>query len=311
VRIAAHALAAPFAAPLALALAGCAAAVPLESPPSVYEAARSGHPRVEQLHAPTACADCGERDVAPGLRSEPRARPELASRRFRVADLPAGTRPPELSRDVAPVELAPGPEPPELVVDRGTDTCDVHVDAPARSVAWVSIDRTEASSGKGLRVDRQDSVVPARWKILTRLDGDAGSYTFVDAWFDSNACRASVVRRTTLAVAALPSRLMYGLRERAPGGGETETVVLVGPSLADVSVIAAGRLAPARDGGAASVVELPVRKGTGSSFSAALPRQAWSGLVPRDAGLPPYTVGADIAQSVTEDEPVAVFHVGK
>lgn len=254
-------------------------------------------------------------------------RPIVSAKPFQVASLPLADVPPPLGEDVAPRALPPGETPAELIVDPyGGTRYDLRLNLAARAVGQIRLGSVSSTSSNGLRVRcgiHRSKMVPARWASLSPTpaprDAPAGTpgaarYVVVDGWFDAKTCRATVWRRTSIDLAALPGRVFYGFRSCGDSCEESESLTLLGPAMLEVTASTSGRVATSNEL-PFGVITLELERGGASWVNARIATDAlrtWFGDKPpswvtgHDLGA-----GVEIAQTVEDMEPTALAFISR
>ena len=316
---------------LALLLAGCSGSTSrpqmISSEPTVeedpLEIESIGGPRKQSTEGE---ADIQDLDEKGRERARP-ARPIVSAKPFDVASLPLADLPPPLREADAPKNLPPGETAPELIIAHyGGKKYDLRLNLAARTVGQIRLGSVSSTSTNGLRVRcglTRNTMVPARWASLTppaaAPDGAAkstnvGRYVVVDAWFDAGSCRATVWRRTSIDLGALPGRVFYGFRSCSKSCEESESLTLLGPAMLEVTASTSGRVATSAEL-PFGVITLELERGGASWVNA---RIATAELSAWFDNRPPSWVtgnelaaGVEIAQTVEDLEPTALAFISR
>jgi hypothetical protein len=317
---------------LALLLAGCSSAPSMPQMSSSESTIEEEPLEIEAIGGPRkASHDVDMQDLDPQGRPQGRdrarpARPIVSAKPFEVASLPLADLPAPLREADAPKSLPPGETPPELIIaHNGGKQYDLRLNLAARTVGQIRLGSVSSTSTNGLRVRcglARKTMVPARWASLTppaAHDGAAkpanvGRYVVVDAWFDAGSCRATVWRRTSIDLGALPGRVFYGFRSCGESCEESESVTLLGPAMLEVTASTSGRVATSSEL-PFGVITLELERGGASWVNA---RIATAELTAWFADKPPSWVtgdelaaGVEIAQTVEDLEPTALAFISR
>lgn len=267
-------------------------------------------------------------------------RPKMKSAPFSLSALSKADIPEPLSPADAPVDALPKMETneaKELFVDwqsgfrpgrafssgeSGGSYITVRISLQGHAMARLRIGHNEGVVVKGggggvyatcrTPVDTFRRIVPARWESIQPVSGGGAKLVVTDAWFDSNSCKASVVRRTEVALSPLVDGTFLAYREACKDCGGGEMLLLLTPHPLHISTAGIGGEVKEQLGSMTKIA-VPVRKGGGGSVVARYSGTVlgeWYGAIGRSGELIPSDVvaGIDVAQGVSEDEPLAIAY---
>src|SRR6185503_2140642 len=212
-------------------------------------------------------------------------RTPVAPEAFQLEDLPRITMPDPLDAAAAPYQAA-GDEATELAVDwksssnplgaTKSDTfTSVRISLAGQVYGRIRIGYSEGTvtgagaggiyvSCGGLATSLR-KLVPARWEMIETTPKGSLSYRVVNAWFDPQTCKASIVARASVAAPRLVGGMLYAFRQVPASGASDEALVLIGPRFAHLATGAIGGDSIVA-GGAFTRVTFPVRRGGGASL---------------------------------------------
>lgn len=331
-------------------LTACGGAPPLSTaapaPQAVASAtSKSGAPAPVIVGAPRSFVlDPGNR-ARTDLRAAGPRRALVSPEPFRVADLPQG-RVPEMLPASQPADAAadaatstdPGPE---LLVDWAALSSEAKLIRAQNGHTSVRVTLRNQALGR-IRIGGREGAVtpngsggvyvtcggeyrgrtmmaPARWEWLSMEQG-AMRLHIVNAWFDTQACKATVVARAQVSARALPGGLLYAFRECEGPTAETmaqalpckrEVITFLGPRAQQVVASGVGGEARTAISGF-SRVSLPLRRGGGGSFMGrvdTLTLRDWIAATGSKSFLHGETeVGVEVVQGIDDPEPLGVSY---
>lgn len=260
---------------------------------------------------------------------------------FRVADLPQGMVP-EMLPVSQPSDAATSSDTgPELLVDWAALTSEAKLIRAQNGYTSVRVTLRNQALGR-IRIGGREGAVmldgsggvyvtcggehrgrtmmsPARWEWLSMEQG-AMLLHVVNAWFDTQACKATVVTRTQVSARALPGGLLYAFRECEGPTSETmaqalpckrELITFLGPRAQQVVASGVGGQARTAIGGF-SRVSLPLRRGGGGSFMGRVDAPTlrnWLTTTGSKSALHgELEVGVEVVQGVDDPEPLGVAY---
>jgi hypothetical protein len=315
---------------LALLLAGCSSNLPAASPSELHKDVHmEDEPLdIEVIEGPSKQSVVDMSDVdSQGRDKERPVRPIVSAKPFQIASIPLADVPPPLLEADAPRTLPPGEVPSELIVAHHAGKLyDLRLNLAARTVGQIRLGSVNSTSSNGLRVRcgiHRGTMVPARWASLSPTPAprdapagtpDAARYVVVDGWFDAGTCRATVWRRTSIDLTALPGRVFYGFRSCGDSCEESESLTLLGPAMLEVTASTSGRVATSNQL-PFGVITLELERGGASWVNARIATdelRTWFGNKPpswvtgRDLAA-----GVEIAQTVEDMEPTALAFISR
>jgi hypothetical protein len=265
-------------------------------------------------------------DLRP-LRGSPAVRAPIAPEEMRPEMLPLLTIPEPLPVLLAPAAVT-GRETDELLFDgkseaptlptkHGDPALSVRLTLRDRSIGRMQIGYAAAKVSSGVVVPcggpgaNVRAVIPLRWETIQPTDGARVEFEVVNGWFDTAACRASVVERASVLAVPVLGRLLFAFRLRASTPDAPESLALLGPRFAQLLSSAVGGEADAQGSGF-SRITLPLRRGAGASALGHLDTSSlldWEKTM-GPSGLPrgDLQVGVELAQGVEDLTPVAIAY---
>jgi hypothetical protein len=290
--------------------------------------------------APAFVADPGNR-LRTDLRAAGARRALVSPEPFRIADLPQGVVP-EMLPVNQPADVTTSSDAgPELLVDWAALSSEAKLIRAQNGYTSVRVTLHNQALGR-IRIGGREGAVtldgaggvyvtcggeyrgrtmisPARWEWLSMEQGTMRLH-IVNAWFDTQTCKASVVTRTEVSARALPGGLLYAFRECEGPTSETlaqalpckrEFVTFLGPRAQQVVASGVGGEARTAIGGF-SRVSLPLRRGGGGSFMGRVDAPTlrnWLTATGSQSALQgEMVVGAEVVQGIDDPEPLAVAY---
>lgn len=326
-------------------LTACGGAPPVSTaapaPQAVASTSKSSAPAAVIVESPRSFVlDPGNR-VRTDLRAAGPRRSLVSPEPFRVADLPQG-RVPEMLPVSQPSDAATSTDTgPELLVDWAALSSEAKLIRAQNGHTSVRVTLRDQALGR-IRIGGREGAVtssgsggvyvtcggeyrgrtmmaPARWEWLSMEQG-AMRLHIVNAWFDTQACKATVVARAQVSARALPGGLLYAFRECEGPSSETmaqalpckrELITFLGPRVQQVVASGVGGEARTAIGGF-SRVSLPLRRGGGGSFMGrvdALALRDWITATGSKSFLVgEMEVGVEVVQGIDDPEPLGVAY---
>jgi hypothetical protein len=158
------------------------------------------------------------------------------------------------------------------------------------------------------------SLTPVRWETFRLVGGETPSYSLHQGWFETVSCDAVEVRREQVRPATIVDGLLYAFISECSDCAHKRQLSLVMPQASDAAVDSIGGKATTTHG-SFTVVNMPMRRGGGSAFTATLRRHAitsWARKLGIEAAAGEQVrIGMDVVQAVDEAAPTAIAYAAE